>query len=53
MLVVEDDLKMASVLRRGVEHEGYAVDVAGTGDEAAEDAPGLFRYLLMPRRLLS
>ena len=34
VLVVEDDLKMAAVLRRGLEHEGYAVDVAGTGEEA-------------------
>ncbi len=25
---------MASVLRRGLEHEGYAVDVVGTGDDA-------------------
>ncbi len=34
MLVVEDDLKMAGLLRRGLEHEGYAVDVVGTGAEA-------------------
>lgn len=34
MLVVEDDLKMAALLRRGLEHEGYAVDVVGTGGEA-------------------
>jgi two-component system OmpR family response regulator len=34
VVVVEDDVKMASLLRRGLEHEGYAVDVAGTGDEA-------------------
>ena len=31
---MEDDVKMASVLRRGLEHEGYAVDVVGTGDDA-------------------
>jgi CheY-like chemotaxis protein len=34
VLVVEDDLKMAGLLRRGLEHEGYAVDVVGTGSEA-------------------
>ena len=34
MLVVEDDVKMAGLLRRGLEHEGYAVDVAGDGEEA-------------------
>ncbi len=34
LLVVEDDLKMASVLRRGLEREGYAVDLAPTGEQA-------------------
>lgn len=34
VLVVEDDLKMTGLLRRGLEHEGYAVDVVGTGAEA-------------------
>lgn len=34
VLVVEDDLKMAGLLRRGLEHEGYAVDVVRTGAEA-------------------
>ena len=33
MLVVEDELKMASLVRRGLEREGYAVDVAADGDE--------------------
>ena len=28
ILVVEDELKMAGLLRRGLEEEGYAVDVA-------------------------
>src|ERR1700725_381 len=31
ILVVEDSVKMAAVLKRGLEEEGYAVDVAGTG----------------------
>jgi two-component system OmpR family response regulator len=34
LLVVEDDLKMASLLKRGLEREGYAVDVADCGDQA-------------------
>jgi two-component system OmpR family response regulator len=34
VLVVEDDTKMASVVRRSLERAGYAVDVAGTGAEA-------------------
>jgi two-component system OmpR family response regulator len=34
LLVVEDDQKMADVLRRGLGREGYAVDVAPDGTEA-------------------
>ncbi len=34
VLVVEDDVKMASVLKRGLEVEGYAVDVVATGEDA-------------------
>jgi two-component system OmpR family response regulator len=34
ILVVEDELKMASLLRRGLLEEGYAVDIARTGDDA-------------------
>ncbi len=34
ILVVEDELKMANLLRRGLLEEGHAVDVAGTGDDA-------------------
>ena len=30
-LVVEDESKMAALLRRGLQEEGYAVDVASTG----------------------
>jgi two-component system OmpR family response regulator len=33
VLVVEDSVKMAAVLRRGLEEEGYAVDVARTGED--------------------
>ncbi|MEA2509906.1 MAG: two-component system, OmpR family, response regulator [Actinomycetota bacterium] len=34
VLVVEDEIKMAELLRRGLQEEGYAVDVAGGGAEA-------------------
>jgi two-component system, OmpR family, response regulator len=34
VLVVEDETKMASLLRRALEREGYAVDVAGNGVDA-------------------
>ena len=34
LLVVEDDVKMASLLKRGLEREGHAVDLADTGPEA-------------------
>ncbi|TML90200.1 MAG: response regulator transcription factor [Actinobacteria bacterium] len=34
ILVVEDEPKMASLLKRGLEREGYAVDVARDGAEA-------------------
>jgi two-component system OmpR family response regulator len=34
LLVVEDDVKMASLLKRGLERAGYAVDVATTGRDA-------------------
>ena len=35
ILVVEDGLKLAGLLRRGLEEEGYAVDVVQTGADAA------------------
>lgn len=38
ILVVEDELKMARAVRRGLEGEGYAVDVAKDGDEAVWSA---------------
>jgi two-component system OmpR family response regulator len=34
VLVVEDDVKMASLIRRGLVEEGLATDVASTGDDA-------------------
>jgi two-component system OmpR family response regulator len=35
-LVVEDELKMAVLLRRGLIEEGYAADVARTGEDAVD-----------------
>jgi two-component system OmpR family response regulator len=34
VLIVEDKLKMASLLRRGLTEEGHAADVAATGEDA-------------------
>src|SRR5262245_19884810 len=34
VLIVEDQLKMASLLRRGLVEEGHAADVAATGEDA-------------------
>ncbi len=42
VLVVEDDRKIAGYLKRGLEEQGYAVDIAYTGREAldwADSAP--------------
>jgi two-component system OmpR family response regulator len=38
LLLVEDDKKLVRALRRGLEREGYTVDVAETGDQALEQA---------------
>ena len=35
ILVVEDDRKVAGFIEQGLREEGYAVDVAPDGDEAA------------------
>jgi two-component system OmpR family response regulator len=34
LLVVEDDVKLSRALARGLEQEGYDVDIAATGDDA-------------------
>ena len=39
VLIVEDELRMASLIRRGLEHEGLAADIAGNGEEALWMAP--------------
>jgi two-component system OmpR family response regulator len=38
LLVVEDDVKLARALERGLQREGYAVDLADTGDDALSRA---------------
>src|SRR5262245_16065590 len=38
VLVVEDDQKVASFIQKGLEEEGYAVDVLNDGDDAGEQA---------------
>jgi two-component system OmpR family response regulator len=40
VLVVEDEAKMAGLLRRGLVEEGYAVDVAGEGRTGLDAAGG-------------
>lgn len=43
MLIVEDDRRLADVLRRGLEEEGYTVDLSHDGDEAV-DLAGMAQY---------
>jgi two-component system OmpR family response regulator len=38
VLVVEDELRMAALLKRGLQEDGYAVDVASTGRDAVWQA---------------
>src|SRR5262245_66048594 len=38
VLVVEDDRKVASFIQKGLEEEGYAVDVLNDGDDAGVQA---------------
>jgi two-component system OmpR family response regulator len=38
LLLVEDDVKLAAALQRGLQREGYAVDLSRTGDEALVQA---------------
>lgn len=36
VLVVEDEIRMAALVRQALEEEAYAVDVVGNGREALE-----------------
>lgn len=40
---MEDEVRMAALLKRGLEEDGYAVDVAATGSDAIWQA-GEFTY---------
>jgi two-component system OmpR family response regulator len=53
LLLVEDDVKLVRALQRGLEREGYAVDVASTGDDAlaragASDYDALILDVMLP-----
>src|SRR5216684_2886313 len=46
ILVVEDDRKVASFIRKGLEEEGHTVDVAPDGEDALEELLARVRALL-------
>ena len=53
ILLVEDEIKMARAIRRGLEQEGHAVDVVGNGEEALfrateSDYDGIVLDLMLP-----
>jgi len=55
LLVVEDEARIARFIRRGLEEEGHAVDVATDGDEAivlatTNDYDVILLDILLPRR---
>jgi DNA-binding response OmpR family regulator len=54
VLIVEDEVKMARAIRRGLEHEGYAVDVVTDGEDAVirgseNDYDALVLDVMLPR----
>ncbi len=55
ILVVEDELKMARAVRRGLEEEGYAVDAVSDGEDALhralyEDYDAIVLDVMLPGR---
>ena len=53
VLVVEDDVRMASAIRRGLRYEGVVVDLAGAGEQAlglarATDYDAIVLDVMMP-----
>ena len=53
VLIVEDELRMANLIRRGLVNEGLAADVAGTGEDAlwmaqAHDYDAVILDLMLP-----
>jgi DNA-binding response OmpR family regulator len=52
ILLVEDDLRVAGFVRRGLAAEGYAVDHARTGEEALDrSARAAYRLVILDRML--
>ncbi|MFC9537713.1 response regulator [Streptomyces sp. NPDC056975] len=47
VLVVEDEVRTAELLRRGLTEEGYAVDVAADGPDAVWQAREVFYDLIV------
>src|SRR5829696_82735 len=52
VLVVEDEAKLANLLRRGLTAHGLAVDVAATGQDALEIAPATAYAVIVLDRML-
>lgn len=55
ILIIEDEQKVAAFIRKGLEQEGYAVDVANDGEEGdyqaeAFDYDALILDLMLPKR---
>ena len=55
LLLVEDDVKLAAALARGLRHAGYAVDLVGDGDAALRNAcvweyDGIVLDVMLPAR---
>ncbi len=55
VLVVEDERKVASFIKQGLEEEGYAVDVAADGDEGAtlahvNDYDAILLDVILPKK---
>jgi two-component system, OmpR family, response regulator len=53
VLIVEDDVKMASLIRRGLQEDGHPADVAGGGEDAlwmagATDYDAIILDLMLP-----
>ena len=52
LLVVEDEKKVASFIKKGLEEEGYAVDVASDGAEGLDLAlEGVHNLIILDIRL--
>jgi DNA-binding response OmpR family regulator len=52
ILVVEDEQKVASFIKKGLEEEGYAVDIAGDGEEGLAIAlEGVHDLIILDIRL--